>query len=153
MSPWFWVWLSVVVVTLIIEATTVGFASIWFSIGAFVAMLMSISDKIPWWAQAIVFVVVSLGLLLSLRKISLKLFEKNKKKKGSHNTNLDRYIGKIYEVIQVIDDGKRAMIKINDIDWEIFEPNKEYVIGDHVKVIDFSGSKVVVKKEENIVLK
>lgn len=148
MSPMFWVWLSVVVVTLIVEAATIGLASIWFSIGALVALLMSISDNVPWWAQVIVFIFVSFVLLVSLRKISLKFLEKNRKKSGSiRNTNLDRYIGKTYEIVKVLDDGKRALIKINDIEWDIFEPDNAFAVGDNVKVMEFSGSKVIVEKE------
>lgn len=146
MSPWFWAWLAVLVVTLIVEASTSALVSIWFSAGAFVALLMSISSSIPWYAQVIVFVILSLTLLLSLRRISLKALKERKSKKGFYETNLDRYLNKEFEITEVLEGGKRAFIKINDVEWDVVVNGHNFVVGDKVKIIDFSGAKAIVEK-------
>ena len=62
------VWLVLAVIFLIIEGITVGLATIWFAAGAFVALLLSLFD-VPVMVQAAVFLIVSLVLLFSTRKI------------------------------------------------------------------------------------
>lgn len=51
----FWIWLGITIVAVIVELGTQDLSSIWFAGGGIVAMLMSISPKVPWWASLIVF--------------------------------------------------------------------------------------------------
>ena len=82
------VWLVLAVIFLIIEGITVGLATIWFAAGAFVALLLSLFD-VPVMVQAAVFLIVSLVLLFSTRKIFVE-----KLRAGSEKTNVDALIGR-----------------------------------------------------------
>ena len=52
------IWLAIAVVLGIIEAATVALVSIWFAIGAVAAMVPAYLNA-PFWAQILVFVLVS----------------------------------------------------------------------------------------------
>ena len=62
-----YVWLAVVVFTLIIEFSTTDMISIWFAGGALVALILAAFNV--WWViQLIAFIVVSAVLLALFRK-------------------------------------------------------------------------------------
>ena len=60
-----WIWLGVFVLTVILEASTQDFVSIWFAVGALVAIAISYSA--PFWVELIVFVVISAMALIFTR--------------------------------------------------------------------------------------
>jgi membrane protein implicated in regulation of membrane protease activity len=85
-----WFWLALAIALLVFELITVQLVSIWFSIGAGVTAIVTAIVKsaggnlgIVW--QVVIFVVVSGALLLSTRKLALKLLKKNKIKKQISN--------------------------------------------------------------------
>ena len=86
-------WLVLTVIFLIVEASTVGIVSAWFAAGALCAMGAALLE---WklWIQVVVFVVVSVILLLSLRPILRKYFTPKLTR-----TNVDALTGKTYAVI------------------------------------------------------
>ena len=70
-----WIWLGVTVFSLIVEFITFDMASIWFAFGGIIAMILAACGVGLTW-QLIVFIVVALTLLLSLRKIALKYLQR-----------------------------------------------------------------------------
>ena len=75
-----YVWLVLVALFFILELCTGEFILCWFAIGAVVAEIFALFS-LPVWAQAIVFVAVSLVLILSLRRVTLNAVIKNKDKR------------------------------------------------------------------------
>ena len=70
-------WLGIIILTIVLEATSYDLISIWFSAGALVSMILAIIDsttklEINWVAQVLVFVIVSAILILSLRPVTKK---------------------------------------------------------------------------------
>ncbi len=140
---WLYIWLGVVVITLVVEFLTLDLVSIWIALGAFVAMILA-GCKVGFEIQIIVAVVIAVGSILGLRKVALKWLNKSKEK-----TNLDLLIGKRVKLITKITEDEMGTVKINGITYSVKEKNnqvveeKEYVIIEKIE-----GNKLIVRKEE-----
>jgi len=140
-----WVWLGVTAMSLLIEFTTMEMASIWFVAGGIICMILA-ACGVGWEIQLIVFIVVSLILLLSLRKIALKFLIK----KDNTKTNADSVIGENYKLLTPITSDSMGTIKINGVIWNVVTSNNsELDAGETIEIIKISGNKYVVKKGEN----
>ena len=62
---WVYIWLGVVVVTLVVEFVTFDLVSVWLSFGALVALILA-ACKVSYEIQIIVAVVISLVLIFIL---------------------------------------------------------------------------------------
>lgn len=92
------VWLILMVIFAIVEALTVGLASIWFAVGALAALLVSLACG-NFWIQCVVFVAVSLVTLLLVRPLTAKHF----RPRDHIPTNVDSLIGCSGVVAEAID--------------------------------------------------
>lgn len=81
------VWAIAILVFVIVEAATVGLASIWFALGSLAALIVSVLGA-PLWLQIVVFIVLSLAALAMTRPLAMKYVNKR-----SQPTNADRLIG------------------------------------------------------------
>lgn len=137
------VWLGVIVVALILEATTAALVSVWFIPSALVSLILALCGvSIP--IQIGVFVVMSLLLIIFLRPITSKLLKIKKTP-----TNADSLIGKKVIITELVDnihatgsgkiDGKEWTVRSSD-DNIIFTP------GDAVTVIEIDGVKLICSK-------
>ena len=68
---WLYIGLGVTALALIVEFITNDMISIWFAGGGLVAMIIS-AFGVSWYVHLPVFIVLSMVLLLSFRKIVLK---------------------------------------------------------------------------------
>ena len=137
-----WIWAIVLIVCLVVEFSTPQLVSIWFCVGAFFALIFA-AIGLPWWAQAIVFVAISLVLMLTLRKILAKYLAADNEK-----TNTESFVGQSFALISAIQNGNDGSIKIADVIWKVqTEDQKDYAVGQKVIVIKIKGNKLVVKGE------
>lgn len=137
---WLWIWLAVVAISLIIEFSTMEMVSLWTAIGGLVAMILA-ACKVGLEIQLIVFFALSILLLLSLRKISLKYLQKNNTK-----TNTDSIIGTVHTLLSDIKDGQMGTIKINGITWNTTTNDGSSIkSGKKVEIIEIKGNKLIVK--------
>lgn len=146
----FWVWLGVIIVTAVLEFITLDLTSIWFTVGAIVPLILSIVEAVGWEWQVVIFVVLSLVLIFSLRKVTKKFLLRNAKEK----TNLDSVIGKSFKLLSAIDDDGIGTIKVNGVVWNVVSADGTQVEKDaKVKIVKVEGSKFVVEKlnDENVV--
>ena len=90
-------WAIAVVLFLVLEAATVGLASIWFAIGALCALIAALLGAAVW-LQVVWFVVVSLVTLALTRPLARKYINNR-----SQATNADRVIGSVCRVTETID--------------------------------------------------
>lgn len=139
-----WVWLGVICLGLIIEAAEAGtLVSIWFSAGAVIPLFMSFwktNDPVYISLQFIFFGVITILLLVFIRKLAKKWLFKNSNEK----TNLDTYVGKKYVVKEIIEGN--AYIKINGVGYAVQDEDDELKVGDTVEIVEFKGNKTVVNK-------
>lgn len=134
------VWFAVILIAGVIEALTMDLSSVWFSVGAFFALIISIFAKELIWLQFVVFVVFSIALLLGLRPIFKKYIRKNEIK-----TNADSLVGKTAVCIKPIIDGERGEVKIEGKIWTAIA-NENISENEKVTVLAIKGVKLVVKK-------
>lgn len=134
-------WLIISGICLIIESFTLGFFVFWFSIGALLALIVSLfTTNII--IQTVVFVVSSTILLL-LTKPLIKKFVKTPKTKP---TNVYSIIGKEGIVLESIDNlNSTGKVKVNGELWSaISDINIEK--GEKIKVLSVNGVKLKVEK-------
>ncbi len=142
MEVTFWVWLAIIVVSVIVEIATLDLVSVWFAVGSIVPFILSAIGGIAIEIQISVFVVVTAVLIIFLRKYAQKLLFKNMNDK----TNLDMQIGKIYRLLEDADFEKNGLIKINDVVWTaVSEEGNLIKKGQLVEVVKVNGNKMVVK--------
>ena len=138
-------WLIISGICLIIESFTLGFFVFWFSIGALLALIVSLfTTNIV--IQSVVFVVSSTILLL-LTKPLIKKFIKTPKTKP---TNVYSIIGKEGIVLESIDNlNSTGKVKVNGELWSaISDSNIEK--GETIKVLSVNGVKLKVEKVNEV---
>ena len=137
-------WLGIIVLTIVLEATSYDLISIWFSAGALVSMILAIIDattklEINWVAQVLVFVIVSLILILSLRPVTKKYL-----KRIDVKTNIDTIVGKHGIVVDAIESGERGTVKVDGVIWTAIS-NDDVLSDEKVEVLAIEGNKLIVK--------
>lgn len=139
-----YIWVALAAITAIIEIATVQMVSIWFTAGSLSA-LIAYAAGAPYWAQLIVFFVISFVFLVCFRKVSLKWILRNVKDK----TNSDALIGTIVKLTSDIQEDESGTAQINDIVWTVIGKNGFTAkSGDHVKIVDIQGNKLVVESTD-----
>ena len=145
MAEFMWIiWLGIFVVALIAEVGTTELVSVFFAFGALVSMIISFIPGVEWWVQLIVFVVLSGASLAALRPIVKKYLNKEKR-----DTNVDEYIGKKVNVIDVNNDGTPE-VKLNGLIWRIepVDEEEKIIVGEKVEIVTIKGNKLIVRKVE-----
>ena len=134
------IWLLLMVAFLVAETLTVGLVSIWFAGGALVAVILSLLEVSPL-TQVIVFFVVSIGLLLSTRKIFVE-----KLNTGKENTNVDALIGDTGQVIMAINPMEVGQVKVNGQVWSAIADDQLLTLdeGTYVTIKAIEGVKLIV---------
>lgn len=134
------IWLAVALVMLVIEALTVGLATIWFAAGALVALLAALLDfSIA--VQIVLFQAVSICLLVFTRKIFVE-----KLKAGSEKTNVDALVGEKGVVISPIHPYEVGQVKVGGQVWSAVgkNPDETFAVDQLVKINAIEGVKLVV---------
>ena len=139
------IWLVLFVAMLIIEAIGPALVSIWFALGAVIALILSFIPEVAWWIEVIVFVVISIATLLALRPILKRYIKRN-----NYNTNIDSFTGKRGYVIEDITYLRPGAVKIGDVSWTAIPVNKDEKIVENeiIEVGAVNGNKLIVKKVE-----
>ena len=146
MEQFMWiVWLALFVITLLIEASGPAIVSIWFSVGALIALIVSFIPGVQWWIEVIVFAVVSVATLIALRPMIKRFTGRN-----SIKTNVDSFVGKKGYVIEDITLLKPGAVKIGDVSWTAIPVNEDDKILEEeiIEVVAVNGNKLIVKKVE-----
>ena len=133
-------WLVVGVVFAVTEALTVGLVTIWFTGGAIAALIAALLGAgIP--LQVALFFIVSVGLLVTTRKIFV-----SKLKTGNTKTNVDALIGEEAKVVTVIQPFEPGSVKLKGQEWTAVAKEDGQIIaeGEIVRVVAIEGVKAVV---------
>jgi len=142
------VWLALLILFFIVEASTVTVVSIWFAAGSLAALIASMLGA-PTWLQTVLFFVVSVALLLALRPVTKKYFTPRLTK-----TNVDSVIGSVGIVTAAIDNIQAVgTIKLGAMEWTARSTSGEQIpAGTRVKVDRIEGVKAFVTPVEAVVL-
>lgn len=138
------VWIVLAVVLGIIEAATVSLVSIWFAIGAIVAIIPAYFGA-PIWVQILVFLVVS-----AVCFVFTKRFFKDVIKVKKQPTNADGLIGEDGIVTAEIDNlSGEGKVFISGLTWSARSSNGENIPeGAVVTVRKIEGVTLIVKVKE-----
>lgn len=112
-SFYFWIWLGILVLSIIIELVTAELVSIWIAGAALVTLISSIfiPEKLGW-IGIIIFTVLSVVLVFATRPVMKRFLEKNRRK-----TNVDAIVGKKVFLIKAITKSEGGEVKISGVTW------------------------------------
>ena len=134
-------WVAAMIVFFIVEAITVGLASIWFAIGSLAALICALLHA-PVWLQVAWFLAVSVATLILTRPL-VRHFVNNR----TVATNADRNIGRSAVVTERIDNlAGTGAIKLDGVTWTARSPEDSVTVeaGDTVTVREIQGVKLIV---------
>lgn len=133
-------WLVLLILFLVAEGATAAVTTIWFAIGAVVALIAAILGA-EIWLQVVLFSVVSVVCLLALRPVLKKYIEPKKAK-----TNIDALIGKEGIVLEQIDNlAGTGKVKLGGMEWSAKSVTGAIIEKDTVIVVEkIEGVKVFV---------
>ena len=144
MEEYMWIiWLSLFLLTLIVEALTTDLVSIFFTGGAAVSLVLSFITGIPYWVEIVVFTALSVISLLALRPIMKKYLDRQKRE-----TNVDEFIGKKVKLTKGYQIDSLGETLINDVYWSVknLVEEEELLKDSIVTVVSIKGNKLIVKK-------
>lgn len=134
-------WTIVLIAAIILEAITTDLVTIWFALGALVAIGLDYLG-VGFTIQIVVFVVVSAICIVATRPIAKKYLRTNTTK-----TNLDRVIGKHCLVTTTITPDAHGEVKVMGNMWSAAGLDNAYIeMGSYAEVVSIEGSHLVVKK-------
>lgn len=136
-----WVWVAVMALAAFVEAATPVLVSIWFSVGALVAMLAAyFGASLP--AQLLLFVFVSIAALVVARPLAKRFLDPH-----IVPTNADRLLGEEAQVTEAIDnEHATGAVYIDGKTWTARSEDGEVIpAGESVEVIRMEGVKLFVR--------
>lgn len=134
-------WIIAVVFFALVEAFTIGMASIWFAVGALFAFVLALFD-VSVILQISAFILVSVVSFLLLRKVALKSVT------GSRTqTDIGRIIGKEVIITQTVDNLQNTgKARINDVEWRVQSATGETIDEGKIATVEkIEGVKLIVK--------
>lgn len=134
------VWLVLMIVFLVAESQSVTMVSLWFAAGALGALIAELCGA-ELWLQIVIFFVVSIILLASLRPIVRKYFTPKITK-----TNVDSIVGQTGLVTADINNiSAQGQVKLGAMEWTARSTSGENIPqGTLVKVDKIEGVKAFV---------
>ncbi len=140
-------WIIIIISGILIEIFSINFITIWFSLGALIALISDVSHFI-WYGQIILFAISTvLGVALFYPILRNKLL-----KFKTLKTNINALIGKEVVVEEII---KQKLINIsgytyiNGLRWTFIMINKiEVNPGDVLVIKSIKGTRLITEKKE-----
>ena len=141
-------WSVVVVAAILIEISTITLTSVWFALGAVVALILAIFEIEFLW-QLLAFVGISAIALLATRPLAKKMNTKD-----VIHTNADKIIQMVGVVTKTIPAGEIGEVRVNSEVWRAKSMDSEDIEeGEKIIVNNLDGNKVIVsriKKNEDV---
>ena len=137
-------WFVLMVVFLLVEASTVVMVSLWFAAGSLAALIASLLGA-GLWLQILLFFLVSAALLAALRPVAKKHFTPR-----IQRTNVDALIGSQGYVLEEINNlTATGKVKLGAMEWTARSTaNHPIPAGTLVTVDKIEGVKVYVSPAE-----
>lgn len=142
------IWFVAGLIMILMEFMAPGLVIFFFGAGAWVVSLLTYLDILETLtSQLMVFGVVSLGLLLGLRRWVKDKFYGHVGAKQNLNVNLDEFTGKPVVVLQDVIPGKRGgQVEFKGTTWSA--ASKEAIkTGESASIIKIDGLTLIIKKQ------
>lgn len=143
MNDWVFIWLAVIILTIIIEIITVGLTAIWLTGGGIAALVVCLLGG-HWGLQLAVFFVVTFLLIYFTRPWALKYIESRKTA-----TNYEEVIGKTVRIIEDVDNVKETGKAIyNGMEWTARAKvdTETFSMDEQARVVGVQGVKLILEK-------
>lgn len=143
-----YVWLGLFVLFLIIESVTTELVCVWFALGSLVSLFVALIPGCPFWAEILIFAVISALALWLLRPVTKRYLIK--KKEGAVSGS-DTLIGKEVTLEKGASEFELGEAKISGVVWSVrsLDPHKPIEKGKVALVVALDGNKLVCKEKEN----
>ena len=137
-----YVWIAILVLSLVTEAITTDLVAVWFFPSSLVAIILALCG-VPWYIQLLVFLALGVVLLVATRPVCKRWLDNKKVKTGT-----DLLLGQtalVTEEISNIDE--RGEVKLNGLCWSARaeDPTTVIAVGAQVSVLEIKGVKVIVR--------
>ena len=134
------VWLAVIILAAVLEASTAQLVSIWFVVGGVGALIASLLDA-PFPLQLLIFALVTAVTLIVTRPFVKKTLDFKKT-----STNADRYLGKIAVVtVEINNTLGTGQVNVLGSIWTARSYDGSVIpVGSHVLVDSIDGVKLIV---------
>lgn len=148
MEEWMWiVWLSIFLVTIIVEVSTDALVSVWFSVASLLCLGFCFIPGLPFWGEIILFLGISLLCFFLLRPWLAKRLKRRIVK-----TNVDSIVGETALVLSWDDPMHGGTVEVRGVTWNALpvRDELEFLAGDRVKIVMLNGNKLLIdgmKKE------
>lgn len=143
MNDWVFIWLAVIILTIIIEIITVGLTAIWLTGGGLAALVVCLLGG-HWGLQLAVFFAVTFVLIYFTRPWALKYIESRK-----IATNYEEVIGKTVRIIQEVDNVRETGKAIyNGMEWTARAKvdTETFSMDEQARVVGVQGVKLILEK-------
>lgn len=140
-----WMWIAVIVLSVICEAATAALVSIWFLPAALISLVLSCFE-VHIWIQTVAFFAVSIMSIIVFHSF----FKKHVSNSRKTATNVDIIIGEKAVVTERIDNiSAVGAVKVKGQYWSARSTDDEvsFEIGEIVEVVSVSGVKLVCRKK------
>ena len=138
-------WLIVLIACVAVELLTMGLTTIWFACGAAVASVLAAFFPENIILQIVAFAVVSIVVILTVRPVAVKYFNKDRAR-----TNIESMIGRQGIVTGEIDNVQGCgQINVGGMDWSArsVEQEQKIPVGEVVIIRAVDGVKLLVEPE------
>ena len=143
-DPWILIWAFIIIATIIVELATDALLTIWFTLGAVVALIVLAFGGCEW-VQLISFVGSSAIFLVATRPLTKKMMRRSIIK-----TNADRLVGTIAIVTKGFNAGEIGEVKVDGVYWRAVNlDGVSFQEGEKVMIDAITGTKLVVSKLED----
>jgi len=138
-------WGVLLILTILVEVYSVQLVSIWFSLGAIVALILAVFN-VDIWIQFLVFTLVSILSLFGGRYFFKKFLARDK----DLPTNTDRLIGQTIILLSPLDRLNPSSGRMGDVTWTVAVRGEEkFVAGDKCVIDAIEGNNLIVSRKEN----
>ena len=136
-------WIIVAIVVIAIDIVTSSFIFRWFSIGALVAIILSLIGVSVTW-QIVAFLIIGVATV----SIGYPWAKKKFKADVNHVKTMEQnYIGMVMTAEE--DMGETSKIKVSGIYWTAYNKGKIIKKGEQYTIIGIEGNKLVVSLKED----
>ncbi len=139
-----WIWVAIIVVSVLVEVFTDQLISIWFVPGALIGIVMDFFDIHFAWQILVCLVFAILGMFLFRRLLSKFIPDKSSK------TNIEAIIGEKCIVTERIDNfAGCGQAKVKGQIWSArgISDDDIYEVGEVLNIVAIEGVKIICKKD------
>lgn len=138
-NVFFWFWLTIAIISIIVEIATNELKSFWFTISSLSSLIVNLINKEAYISQIIVFIIVSIFSMIYLRPIAQKYICDIK-------IDSDSLVGKTVTIVKKINKKQKGSVKYENLYFKGRSLDDSFEIGDSAIIIAVKKNVVYIKR-------